>query len=426
MGGPAPVPHGLAVEPGKLPPEPLVENAGFLHPAAALQTLQRPDGLLVAAESSVEASALHFTPEDFQNVNHPYELRPSKNTYLSMNYGSMGTGSATCGQATLDQYTLSANNVYSWTYTLIPTTQSSTAAQLADQAKPYRNLASFIQDLSKNGLVIPVGSTASIRKSGDQTVMHGAVQVPSGKLSGLVSGKNSFTIEVNVTPQSDPEYNMFAANGDHGFALRTRPGSLDFFIYADGDWRTCYYKMPDSMKASWVGNQHQVAGIYDASANTISVYADGEILATTNLTTGGPNKSNLSLTIGNCPETGRGSDADFAVCRLYTKALSAAELKSQNTASPTYDTKNDAVALWVDFGTEPDIPEISEPAGLTGDVNLDDSVDVSDAVLLARYLNSDSSAKITDQGLRNAEVHLDGKITTDDLTDILRIIAKLL
>lgn len=391
----------------------------------ALQGKTHEYGLLVAAESSVEASALHFTPEDFQKANHTYELRPSANTYLSMNYGSMGTGSATCGQATLDQYTLTSNAVYSWTYTLIPTAQSSTAAQLADQAKPYRNLASFIQDLSKNALVIPVGSAAALKKTGDKTVMHGSVQVPSSKLNGLVSGRNSFTIEVNVKPLSDPEYNMFAANGDHSFALRTRPGSLDFFIFADGDWRTCYYSMPDTMKASWLGREHQVAGIYDASANTISVYCDGQILKTERLSTGGPNASNLELTIGNCPETRRGSDADFSVCRLYTKALSAAELASQNTASPVYDTQNDAVALWVDFGAEPEIPE-EVPAGLTGDVTCDNKVDVSDAVLLARYLNADKNAVVTDQGRLNAEVRKDGKINSDDLTDILRIIAKLL
>ena len=183
--------------------------------------------------------------------------------------------------------------------------------------------------------------------------------------------------------------------------------------------------MPDSMKAGWLGKEHQVAGIYDASANTISVYCDGQILKTERLSTGGPNASTLDLTIGNCPETRRGSDADFSVCRLYTKALSAAELTSQNTASPTYDTQNDAVALWVDFGAEPEVPE-EVPAGLTGDVTCDNKVDVSDAVLLARYLNSDKNAVVTDQGRANAEVRKDGKIDSDDLTDILRIIAKLL
>ncbi|MCR4759167.1 MAG: endo-1,4-beta-xylanase [Oscillospiraceae bacterium] len=62
---------------------------------------------------------------------------------------------------------------------------------------------------------------------------------------------------------------------------------------------------------------------------------------------------------------------------------------------------------------------------LAGDVNLDKSVDVSDAVLLAKFLGGDSSAKVTDQGKANGEV--DGKegLSTDDLTMILKYICKL-
>ena len=63
---------------------------------------------------------------------------------------------------------------------------------------------------------------------------------------------------------------------------------------------------------------------------------------------------------------------------------------------------------------------------MIGDVTLDNQVEVSDAVLLARYLNSDASAKVMDQGLVNAEVNGDGTVDGSDLTDILRIIAKII
>ena len=59
-----------------------------------------------------------------------------------------------------------------------------------------------------------------------------------------------------------------------------------------------------------------------------------------------------------------------------------------------------------------------------GDITCDGSVDVADAVLLARYLNSDSEATVTDQGLSNADCNRDGKTDSTDLTDILRFIAK--
>ena len=62
---------------------------------------------------------------------------------------------------------------------------------------------------------------------------------------------------------------------------------------------------------------------------------------------------------------------------------------------------------------------------ITGDVTLDCTVDVSDAVLLARFCTEDSTAVITDQGKQNADVNDSGNIDLDDVTAILRKIAKL-
>ena len=61
-----------------------------------------------------------------------------------------------------------------------------------------------------------------------------------------------------------------------------------------------------------------------------------------------------------------------------------------------------------------------------GDANLDKSVDVSDAVLVAKFSSGDSSAQITDHGLVNADC--DGKkgVDSDDITVILKYIAKLI
>ena len=62
---------------------------------------------------------------------------------------------------------------------------------------------------------------------------------------------------------------------------------------------------------------------------------------------------------------------------------------------------------------------------LYGDANCDTDVDVKDAVLLARYIGNDSPA-ITAQGLRNAELTGDDKLTVDDLTQLLLLVAKLI
>ncbi|MCQ2416256.1 MAG: beta-mannosidase [Oscillospiraceae bacterium] len=65
-------------------------------------------------------------------------------------------------------------------------------------------------------------------------------------------------------------------------------------------------------------------------------------------------------------------------------------------------------------------------SGLRGDVNTDDVVDVSDAVLLARFLAEDKEAAVSGQGMINADC--DGSETLDaaDVGIILSIIAKVL
>lgn len=59
-----------------------------------------------------------------------------------------------------------------------------------------------------------------------------------------------------------------------------------------------------------------------------------------------------------------------------------------------------------------------------GDATVDGKVDVSDAVLVARFAASDRTAVITDTGRLNADVNLDGNTDSEDVTQILEFIAK--
>lgn len=61
---------------------------------------------------------------------------------------------------------------------------------------------------------------------------------------------------------------------------------------------------------------------------------------------------------------------------------------------------------------------------LLGDANNDGTVDVSDAVLLARYLAEDAEAVITAKGQKNADTNSDGALNDKDVSAILRIVAK--
>ena len=61
-----------------------------------------------------------------------------------------------------------------------------------------------------------------------------------------------------------------------------------------------------------------------------------------------------------------------------------------------------------------------------GNANCKDGVDVSDAVLMARFNAEDKTAAISAQGKINADVNHDGGITGDDVTLVLKYIAKLI
>ena len=68
------------------------------------------------------------------------------------------------------------------------------------------------------------------------------------------------------------------------------------------------------------------------------------------------------------------------------------------------------------------------PSGATlwGDADLNGIVDVSDAVLIARYVAEDDTAVITKQGKANAAVSGKGTIVLDDASKILKYVAKLI
>lgn len=71
-------------------------------------------------------------------------------------------------------------------------------------------------------------------------------------------------------------------------------------------------------------------------------------------------------------------------------------------------------------------PETEQgPSGATlkGDANMDKKVTVGDAVLMARVSAEDKTANITEQGKINGDVTGDGKITSDDVTNVLKYLA---
>ena len=187
--------------------------------------------------------------------------------------------------------------------------------------------------------------------------------------------------------------------------MRTENGSLDFFIFAGGEWRSLYCKI--STTDGWIGSKHQVAGIYDAENNMIRVYCDGKMIGEKATgTTAGVEPSSYPITIGLCPETLRSSQAEFYEVRIYSKALTASELASQNTNSPAYAPDSKYVKLWLDFDN------LAE-GSLAGDINADGNVNIADLLLLQKYLLNNT--KFTSAQYIAADMDSDGKVNGFDM-----------
>ena len=103
-----------------------------------------------------------------------------------------------------------------------------------------------------------------------------------------------------------------------------------------------------------------------------------------------------------------------------TTATTASTKKTESTAKTTETTKTETEPTASESGSQP------KSAALLGDVNCDKAVDVSDAVLLARFIAEDPEADVSADGKLNADCDGKAGITGDDTTRILRYIAKLL
>ena len=168
------------------------------------------------------------------------------------------------------------------------------------------------------------------------------------KYNAALSGTGkSFTFEVIVKPYSTAQNSVFIAKGDTQVALKTRSSGsgIEFFVYYDGSWKSVNANFPNN----WVGNWHQVVGVYNKGA--MSIYVDGVRLATNNVADSIAS-SKYELGIGYDPQHGRKVDGEISIARIYTKALTEDEIKAQNSATPAISEDDESVLLWLDYSDE--------------------------------------------------------------------------
>ena len=163
-------------------------------------------------------------------------------------------------------------------------------------------------------------------------------------LSG--SGK-SFTFEVIVKPYSTSQNSVFLAKGDTQVALKTKSSGsgIEFFVYAGGSWKAVETRFPDN----WIGNWHQVVGVYDKGA--MSIYVDGVRMGTANVSDSIAS-SKYELGVGYDPQNGRKLDGEISIARIYTRALTADEIKGQHSADPAITADDESVLVWLDYSDD--------------------------------------------------------------------------
>ena len=137
-------------------------------------------------------------------------------------------------------------------------------------------------------------------------------------------------------------------------------GYLNFFIHNGQGWQEIQCDPFTGKMNEW----HHIAAVYSVeNGGTISLYANGKMLVTkTNV--GEVNTPSYDLMIGNCPQTNRYGKSDISSLRIYSEALSEAQLNLSYNAK----LAKKSVELWYDFGSPEGVADyVSEIGDTNGD-----------------------------------------------------------
>ncbi len=117
-----------------------------------------------------------------------------------------------------------------------------------------------------------------------------------------------------------------------------------------------------------------------------------------------------------------GGQYDRNSCQMSDKELHDALLSIRDT----YRDREELTTTTTTITTTTSVS--SDPVIVTcvGDADCSGELDISDAILLSRYCTEDPTAVISETGKKNADCNLDRKLTTADVTMMIRVIAKLI
>jgi beta-galactosidase len=91
------------------------------------------NGIEIVANGKLNFTTLHYTDQDLWKAEHLYQLKPRKETVLSLDYEQLGIGNASCGPTPLPQYYIPAS-LASISFSIRP--YSPVVGDANDYAKP--------------------------------------------------------------------------------------------------------------------------------------------------------------------------------------------------------------------------------------------------------------------------------------------------
>ena len=259
-------------------------------------------------------------------------------------------------------------------------------AQTADQLteRLAKTADSFLEDEEKNAFGVPyLSQTVVTDKDGNETV-----QLYESDSNGIITN-NAITLAYAYQLTNDDKY---------------RDGAVRAMNYIFG----C-----NPMDMSYVTS----CGTYSVFEPTHRYWAhsidDCFPYAPSGVLVSGPNSKMNDSIVKGLGMTNR----NYAPQRCYVDSIEAWSVNSCGLDL-------NASLAWM-MGFLSDAPEQSIIAApqLAGDINGDNEVTVSDAILLARIIAEDTTVSVSAEGLENADVNMSGAPDQEDLTMILKKIA---
>ena len=160
----------------------------------------------------------------------------------------------------------------------------------------------------------------------------------------LSGNDKTFTIETVLKPYSVSAHDVFFAKGDDQVTLKMDGNAkkIEFNVKSGGKWHTLSCDVP----SDWAGNWHQIAATYNKG--DAKMYIDGEEVASANIGNNIGSTSN-PLQFGADTAKSRFFNGEISIGRVYTKVLSADEIKGQYSSTPAISADDESVLVWLDY-----------------------------------------------------------------------------